>query len=152
MERLYRATSPAVYAFALSVVKNTHDAQDVLQDTYLKICGGVAAYRPEGKPMAWILTITKNLCRKKLRLRRRDEQLSEAAWETRTAEREALSPEDRLVLNECMTGLGDEERQIVILHAVAGFKHREIARLLELPLSTVLSKYSRAIKKLRQRL
>lgn len=51
-----------------------------------------------------------------------------------------------------MKQLTDQERQIVMLHAVAGFKHREIAELLELPLSTVLSKYRRALKKLRHSL
>ena len=51
-----------------------------------------------------------------------------------------------------MEELSDEERQIVTLHAVSGFKHREIAELMELPLPTVLSKYSRALKRLKQRL
>ena len=60
--------------------------------------------------------------------------------------------EDRNVLLACMEQLSDQERQIVILHAVSGFKHREIAALLELPLSTVLSKYNRALKRLRQHL
>ena len=50
---------------------------------------------------------------------------------------------------KALAGLGAEERQIVLLHAVAGLKHREIAQLLELPLSTVLSKYHRGLKKLR---
>ena len=45
--------------------------------------------------------------------------------------------------------LGDQERKIVMLHAISGLKHREIAELLELPLATVLSKYHRALKKLR---
>ena len=49
-----------------------------------------------------------------------------------------------------MEQLSDGERQIVALHAVAGLRHRQIAALLELPLSTVLSKYARAIKKLKQ--
>ena len=48
-----------------------------------------------------------------------------------------------------MERLSDEERQIVMLHAVAGFRHRETAALLTLPLPTVLSKYQRALKKLR---
>ena len=42
-----------------------------------------------------------------------------------------------------------EEREIVYLYAIAGFKHREIANLLQLPLATVLSKYHRSIKKLK---
>ena len=46
--------------------------------------------------------------------------------------------------------LNQQERQIVVLHAVSGFRHREIAQLLQLPLPTVLSKYHRALKKLKK--
>ena len=48
-----------------------------------------------------------------------------------------------------MQNLSDQERQIVVLHALAGFKHRETASLLKMPLPTVISKYNRAVKKLR---
>ena len=54
-----------------------------------------------------------------------------------------------LLLAALLTALGDQEREIVALHALTGLKHREIAALLDLPLATVLSKYSRAMKKLR---
>ena len=47
-----------------------------------------------------------------------------------------------------MEKLNAEERQIVVLHAVAGMKNREIADLLDKPLSTILNKYRRALKKL----
>ena len=56
------------------------------------------------------------------------------------------------MLNMAMNELADQERQIVILHAVTGFKHREIAAVLELPLATVLSKYRRALQKLKTKL
>jgi RNA polymerase sigma-70 factor (ECF subfamily) len=56
---------------------------------------------------------------------------------------------DKLVIQQCMSRLNDDERQILVLHAVAGFKHREIAALMDLALPTVLSKYHRAIRKLR---
>lgn len=152
VEELYRATSAAVYSFALSILQNPHDAQDVLQDTYLRICGGAANYRSERKPMAWILTITKNLCVQKMREQRKECWILPECWEDSFAEQSTLSAEDRLIVRECLTRLNDQEQQIVVLHAVAGFKHREIARMLELPLSTVLSKYNRAIKKLRKQL
>ena len=51
-----------------------------------------------------------------------------------------------------MDGLDDTERQVILLHAVAGLKHREIAELLKCPLSTVLSKYNRGLKKARKQL
>ena len=111
-----------------------------------------AGYRSSGKPMAWILTITRNLCLMKLRERQKTAGLPREDWERYLDSREEITPEDRLVLTQCMRRLNDQERQIVVLHAVSGFKHREIAELMELPVSTVLSKYRRALKKLRQSL
>ena len=152
LETLYRRTSASVYGFALSILKNTHDAEDVLHDCYVTVWTAAAGYRPQGKPMAWLLTITRNLCLQKLRERQRLSDLPQEDWEPYLASRETVTPEDRAVLTACMEQLSAEERQIVTLHAVSGFKHREIAALLELPLPTVLSKYHRALKKLRQHL
>ena len=70
-------------------------------------------------------------------------------WQDRVAEAPAVSAEDRMALTALLTALEDQERQIVTLHALTGLKHREIAALLGLPLPTVLSKYSRALKKRR---
>ena len=61
-------------------------------------------------------------------------------------------PTDRLVLESALRILGEEERQILLLHCVAGMKHREIAQDLGMPLSTVLSRYNRSLKKLRTHL
>lgn len=61
----------------------------------------------------------------------------------------AVGPEDRALLQTALAGLGGDERQIVLLHAVSGLKHRQIAELTHMPLATVLSKYHRALKKLR---
>ena len=62
----------------------------------------------------------------------------------------ALSSDEKWVLEELLATLNDDERQIIMLHAVAGFKHREIADLLNLKLSTVLSKHHRGLKKLKE--
>ena len=59
-----------------------------------------------------------------------------------------LAVENRIITNAVLKKLSSEERQIVVLHAVAGMKHREIADCLEKPLSTILNKYRRALKKL----
>ena len=56
---------------------------------------------------------------------------------------------DNLQAAEWLQVLKEEEQQIVVLHALTGWKHREIAAFLKLPLATVLSKYARAMKKLR---
>ena len=144
---LYHGTSNAVYGYAFSILKNAHDAQDILHDCYLRIHAAAASYHPDGKPMAWILTITRNLCYMRLRQGRKTTYLSDDEWNALPGEH--LTSDDRLVLGSCLQQLSDEERQIVMLHAVAGLRHREIARHLDLSLSTVLSKYHRAIKKIR---
>lgn len=149
---LYHATRDGVYAFAFSLLRSPHDAEDVLQETYLLIWGGAAGYRSQGKPMAWILTCARNLCLQKLRQRQRQADLPQEDWEPWLRAKEGMTAEDKVILAECMKQLTDEERQIVVLHAVGGLKHREIAQMLALPLSTVLSKYARALKKLRQHL
>lgn len=147
---LYDSTSAALYAFALSILKNSQDAEDVLHDCYLQIYSAASRYRSYGKPMAWMLAITRNLCLLKVRERQKFSDIPQEDWESYLEACERMCPEDKLVLAECMNCLSDTERQIVILHAVAGFRHREIAEILDTPLATVLSKYSRAIKKLKK--
>ena len=148
-EQLYHATHTSVYAFALSILKNSHDAQDVLHDCYVAIHGAASTYRSSGKPMAWIITITKNLCLKLLREREKTAALSLEDWKDHVDLCTQMTADDKVVIEQCMERLSDDERQIVVLHAVAGFKHREISQMMDLALATVLSKYHRAIKKLR---
>jgi len=149
---LYRNASAAVYGYALSILKNSHDAEDVLHDCFVNIYSNAQNYRSSGKPMAWILTITKNLCLLKMREHKKLSDIPEEDWQSYITDCHEMSSDDKVVLEQCMTVLSDEERQIVLLHAVAGFKHREIASHMDMALATVLSKYNRAIKKLRAHL
>ncbi len=148
-EELYRATDSAIYGYALSLMRNHHEAQDVMMDTYLKIRCAAHLYMPMGKPMAWILTITKNIARTKLRSAGRQIPLDDLEETTPSFDRDS---EEAVALEQAMKVLGDQERQILILHAVTGLKHREIAEMLGMPLATVLSKYARSLKKLKKAL
>lgn len=152
LSNLYRNASSAVYGYALSVLKNSHDAEDVLHDCFVNIYTSAQSYRSFGRPMAWILTITRNLCLLKIRDRKKTSDIPDEDWQHYISDNDGISGEDKVVLEQCMTILSDEERQIVLLHAVAGFKHREIADHMDLALATVLSKYNRALKKLRAHL
>ena len=151
-EVIYYRYRDMLYMCALGIVKNSADAEDVLHDCFVNIFTAAAGYRPHGKPMAWIITIAKNLCFARLRQHNRQEQLPDEDWSEMLADNAGLSNEDRLVLRECLGRLSEEENRIVVLHAVAGFKHREIASVTGMPLATVLSKYRRAIAKLRENL
>ena len=149
LAQLYRRTRTAVYGLALSYVKNAHDAQDVTQDTFVRVWDSAPQYKSQGSPMGWLLTVARNLALMKLRQGARQEQLDEEEWDAIPADSPAVTPEDRQILQTALASLADQERQVVMLHAVTGLKHREIAALLQIPLATVLSKYHRALKKLR---
>ena len=150
--RLYELTREAVYGYALSILKNAHDAEDVMQETYVRAHLGAAQYKAEGKPTAWLMRIARNLALMKLREGKRTIAMSPEDWMETFADRPDFTHEDAITVSMLMDALSDEEREIVSLHALAGLKHREIAAMLDLALPTVLSKYHRALKKLKSTL
>ena len=151
LSTLYNLTKTSVYGFALSILKNIHEAEDVLQEVYIRIYENASFYNPNGKPLAWILTITKNLALMKLRKNRNHLDLDEL-HEILADHKDVNEAENQVLLATVFEHISDEERNILILHAVSGFKHREIAKMLEIPLTTVLSKYNRKIKKIKKRM
>lgn len=151
-EDFYELTERSIYAFALSILKNHEDALDVVQDTYLKIRSAAHLYIPMGKPLAWVFTITRNLAMNRLRLQMKVDSIVIEDIENDQSFSYVSDHEDRLVLKAALAILDIQEREIILLHAVSGFKHREIAQNLKMPLSTVLSKYKRGLDKLRKHL
>ncbi|MEG1990090.1 MAG: RNA polymerase sigma factor [Clostridia bacterium] len=151
-EILYNITNKIIYAYILSIVKNSHLAEDIMQDTYISIRKNISKYSSMQKPMAWIFTIAKNhiythFRNEKEYLEYDDKNLHNVI---------NLSIENRsienIVLQTAMKKLNEEERIIVILNAVSGYKFREIAEYLQMSLGTVLSKYHRGIIKLKKSL
>ena len=145
---LYETCSSAVFAYALSILRNRTDAEDAMQDTFLKIRSAAHLYQPQGKPMAWVFTITKNICLMMYRKRSHIVQIPDGPVEPDLGLDQIEDALDRITLEKAFTVLPEDVCQIVMLHAVSGMKHREIASLLRMPLSTVLSKYRRGIKRL----
>lgn len=148
---LYQQTERALYSYVLSLTKNHHDSLDIMQDTYMKIRASAHLYKPMGKPMAWIFTIARNLTMTHFREAKRYSD-DDHDMEDDLSFSYVTDVTDRLVLQTAMETLSEEERQIVLLFAVNGYKHREIAESLDIPLSTVLSKYRRALAKLKKTL
>ena len=151
--QLYHNTDRTVYSFILSILKNPQDAEEVMQETYLKIWTSAASYHSQGKPLAWIFTIARNLCYMRFRDQKRQADMGLDDLNGEETGELCLPLEnlaDAMVLRSALEILKEDERQIVLLHASAGLKHREIASNLQMPLATVLSKYNRAIKKLKQ--
>ena len=148
MNELYELTHINVYSYVLSILKNSHDAEDVTHDCYVAIYNSAYQYKSKGKPLAWIITIAKNIAMSKLNERKRYDDKDISEYQIADTNKD-LSVIDRSTLETVMNVLSDEERQVVILHGISGLKHREIASILDMSLSNVLSKYHRAIKKLK---
>lgn len=149
-EEFFRLTERSVYAYALSILRNNDDALDVVQDTYLKIRGAAHLYKPMGKPMAWVFTIVRNLSMSKLRSKAQTEKLEEEEIGNSLSFSYITDRDDKLILESALKILSEEERNIILLHAISGFTHIEISRSIGIPLSTVLSKYHRGLKKLKK--
>ncbi len=149
---LYETCSSTVFAYALSILRNRDDADDAMQDTFLKIRSAAHLYKPQGKPMAWIFKITKNICLMMIRKKVHTVQLPEEDAQPDLGLDQIDNAEDRMTLEKAFTVLPEDTCQIIMLHAVSGMKHREVAELLNMPISTVLSKYNRGIKRLQSEL
>ncbi len=149
-EKLYTLTRASVYGYAMSVVKHPQDAEDITHDCFVNLYRAAANYTSCGKPMAWILTIAKNLCYKRLNMRNRNMQLTDDEWENAFSSNELMGHEEIMTIRKLIELLNDDERSIIILHAVSGLKFKDIARFTDLPTSTVLSKYYRGIAKLKK--
>ena len=149
LEEFYHRTARQAYACALALLKNPQDAEDILHDAYLRAWNMSGSYRPGGRPVGWLLTILHNLACMKLRGGKRSVTVSSDDLDAFFCAHPGIDPDDRILLRAALLKLPDEERQIVLLHAAAGLRHREIAQMMQLPLGTVLSKYGRALKKLK---
>ena len=147
LENLYNATKSSVYAYALSILKNKDLAEEVLQDTYINIYENANLYNSKNKPLAWILTIAKNNSLKKLNKEKNNIDI-DIFKETFSNTSDNI--DNKLFLSYLFEHVSDVDRQVVLLHVVSGLKHHEIATFLNLPLGTVLSKYKRTLKKLKE--
>ena len=143
LEEIYDITKLDVYKFALSILKNASDAEDVMQDTYINIYKYAHMYKSLNKPMAWILTITRNLALNKLKKSKKDNIEIEDNHIT------CDNVYDIVLINHIFESLNEEDRKIVMLKTINNLRFIDISKLLDLNLSTVLSKYNRAIKKIK---
>ena len=76
MSSLYENSKTAVFALALSILKNRQDAEDILHDTFVQLYRMADRYDRNGRPLAWILTMTRNLCLMQLRRKIRQKKIA----------------------------------------------------------------------------
>lgn len=150
LREIYELTSKGVFTFVLPIVGDYHLAEDIMQETYVKVNDRIDNYTTETNGRNWILTIAKNLALDELRKRKHEESV-DFDDERQTIGSYSLpndldTPTIRLA-NEI---LSPDEMEIVLLFAIGDYKHREIAQILDMPLGTVTWKYQNALAKLRK--
>ena len=139
LEMLYNNTRTIVFGYAFSILKNITEAEDVMQDVYLNVYKHANLYSSKNKPLSWIITITRNLALEKIRKNKRMTYDNIDTLEHLLKAKDISY--DKVLLKTILEELNDEERQIIILNSMCGFTFLEIGRMLNLKLSTVLSKY-----------
>jgi RNA polymerase sigma-70 factor (ECF subfamily) len=158
------AALDSLYRTALRLTRAPADAEDLVQETYLKAFRAADSFTPGTNLRAWLFTILHNTARNRARDRARDTVAVDSEVVERAAEvparggpaetpetlllRDTLAPE----LQAAVDALPDAFRQAVWLRDVEEFSYAEIANMLSIPVGTVMSRISRGRRLLFERL
>jgi RNA polymerase sigma factor (sigma-70 family) len=148
----------AAYNLARWLVRNDADAEDVVQEATLrafKFFGGF--HGRDGR--SWLLTIVRHTCYTWMQQNRASQLTDSLDEEVHNIEDESLNPEALLLQNlnvellrQAMEELPLEFREVMVLRELEELSYKEIAAIVELPIGTVMSRLSRARKRLQQTL
>ncbi len=143
---LFEQYSNDILRYAFSILRNTEDAKDVLQDVFFKYQKSEENFRGECSYKSWLFTIARNTCYDKLKSRRNIVELEELVYEP--------SPEvniDNLItLNAALSKLSPEENEIIYLKDFERYTCREIAELLGISITNAKTRLFRVKMKLRK--
>jgi RNA polymerase sigma factor (sigma-70 family) len=132
---LYRRHTPALYQLVLRVLGgSTADAEDVVQDTWVRAVRQLSKFRWESSLRTWLSAIGLNLARETLR--RRGRARSEELTEQLGLHLPPAKDGERIDLERAIARLPAGYRTVLVLHDVEGFTHEEISRQLEIAVGT----------------
>jgi RNA polymerase sigma factor (sigma-70 family) len=146
------------YTLARYLLRDEHDAQDAVQDAALRAFRYFDGYR-DGDPRAWFLAIVRNCCRTTQR-RQRDDRVTvslspeDAPSLADSLETDALAIErsEREAIRRAVATLPVEFREVVVLRELEGLTYAQIGTVVGVPIGTVMSRLSRARKRLAEML
>jgi RNA polymerase sigma-70 factor (ECF subfamily) len=149
--------------FAYRFLGNYEEAEDVVQETFLRLYRNRHAYRQIAKFSTWLYTITSNLSKTELRKRKRrklvsisdlgyDEKEYELEDSHADTERDVDSVLKEEIIQKAIEELPPRFRQVVILRDIKGLSYEEVGKILKIPLGTVKSRVNRARLKLQSKL
>jgi RNA polymerase sigma factor (sigma-70 family) len=158
-ERIFLPHLRAGYNLARWLTHNDQDAEDVVQEAYLRALRSFDRYRG-GDARVWMLTIVRNTCYTWLRQNRAaqaagvaanvDERVEIAGDPAAEPEAQFIQQVDRQFLREALAALPAEFREALVLRELEGLSYKEIADIADVPLGTVMSRLARARTQLQQ--
>jgi RNA polymerase sigma factor (sigma-70 family) len=144
----------ASYNLARWLTQNEHDAEDIVQDAYLRAIRHFGGFQG-GEGRAWLLAIVRNLCYDSMRhkgVRERttpfDEELHYTHLATTDPEASLLQKERAGLLRQAIEELPLELREVLVLRELEELSYREISSIARIPMGTVMSRLSRGRKRL----
>lgn len=146
MESLYIAYKTDVFRFALSMVKDQQQAQDITGDVFCKAFENLRQLRESSKVKPWLLSITRNVTLDFIR-----KNAAEAVYIVQ-ADQIGGEPWQNYEFLQMIECLDEVDRQIVTLHIVNRLEHSEIAKILSLSYPLTRKRYSRSLQKIRDHL
>ena len=158
LEALFRHFEAPVYTLARRLTRTPHDAEDVLQETFLEVVRSIGRFRGEGSFAGWIRRVAASKALMRLRQqasRILEQELSEELADAVAADRNhgvapiATAPE-RLDLEAALARLPGTARIVIWLHDVEGYSHEEIAAMAGKTASFSKSQLARAHARLRE--
>jgi RNA polymerase sigma-70 factor, ECF subfamily len=153
--RLYDATSAKLFGISLRVMRNRSDAEDVLQEAYVKIWHNAAKFQVSGaSPISWLAAIVRNQAIDRLRARKPEaldiDEAFEVADDSAGPELDLLAAADTSRLNHCLDELKPDRAAAVKSAYLEGYSYKELADRHGLPLNTVRTWLRRSLLSLRE--
>jgi RNA polymerase sigma-70 factor (ECF subfamily) len=158
---LYDRYSKPLYAFALRVLGNASDAEDVLQEVFVQIWEKAGQFNEtEGRPFSWAAAMTRNKSIDRLRSQQRRNRLVEEATESAVADPAAtttstgigLGADETTRIRSAVGTLPEDQRRAIEMAFFSGLTHHEIAEKLSEPLGTIKARIRRGMLRLRDAL
>lgn len=155
-DALYHATSAKLYAVCLSVLKDRPEAEESLQEVYVKIWQNAGRYAQNGlSPMTWLITIARNRAIDRLRARKSRPATSPAEDAAAIPsgqpgpEAAAIRAEERKLLDKCLAQLDSPQASAVRAVYLEGITYADLAEREGRPLNTVRSWLRRSLLRLK---
>ncbi|NBA87929.1 sigma-70 family RNA polymerase sigma factor [Emticicia sp. CRIBPO] len=145
--QLYDRYKNAMYSLAYRLVGDFEDAQDVLQEAFIEVFRNLDSFKGESTLGAWIKTILTRKAIKKFRSRIRFEKYEDLPENTLIEWETGMDVE---MLEKALLSLPEGFRTVLVLYEIEGYKHTEIARMLEISEGTSKSQLFYAKKKLKE--